>query len=126
MGSKSRRKGSRFERAVSHAFALIWPETKRGLGQARSGGEVPDVNAPGLWVECKRMIRTNPRAALAQAIEASKGSGRTPIAVCRDNRSEAFAVLRFADLLSLVARAERVSFEIDPLVTALEEVNADH
>jgi hypothetical protein len=122
----SRRKGSRFERAVSHAVALIWPETKRGLGQARSGGEVPDVNAPGLWIECKRAIRTNPRAALAQAIEASKLSGRTPIAVCRDNRERAFVVLRFEDFLRLLARAERVGLEVDPFASALEDVNADH
>lgn len=125
MGRKSRDKGARFERAVASAFALIYPGARRGLGQARSAKEVPDVDAPGLWVECKRAIRTNPRAALAQALEASKGSGRTSIAVCRDDRAEPFAVLRLEDLLRLLARAERVDLEIDPFVLALDAVSAD-
>lgn len=108
-GNGPRRKGHGFEREVARAFSLaLGVAIKRGLGQARGSSEVPDVDVPGFHIECKRAIRTNPRAALAQAIEASQGSARTPIAICRDDRSAPFAVLRFEDLLVLLARAERL------------------
>jgi hypothetical protein len=125
MGRLSRDKGARFERAVATALALIYPTARRGLGQARSAAEVPDVDVPGLWPECKRANRTNPRAALAQAIEASSSSGRMPIAICRDDRSEPFAMLRFTDLLTLLAQIEHAQIDPTAYAKALAAVRAD-
>jgi hypothetical protein len=125
MGRKSREKGARFERAVAAALVLVYPEARRGLGQARSAKEVPDVDARGLWPECKRQIRPNPFRALEQAIEASNGSGRTPIAICRSDHGEATATLRFVDLLALLACVEGALLDPVALEKVLDAVNAD-
>lgn len=86
-GSRSRRKGAAFEREIAGRFAeaMHGAEVKRGL-QYRTGEEVPDVDAPGLWIETKRGKKPNLRGALRQAArDASKG--RIPIAVVRDDRA---------------------------------------
>ena len=72
MGRMERQKGKTFERLVVHAFREVCgPDVKRGIGQARAGGEVPDVDGvPAMWIECKHHRRVNVRAALVQAEEA--------------------------------------------------------
>ena len=102
MGAMQRRKGAAFERFVSNTLKTVFPASKRGLGQTRAAGEVPDVDAPGYWPECKHQQRTNPRAALAQAIEASGASGRVPFAVCKDNGEAPFVTLRLTDFVELL------------------------
>ena len=110
MGAASRRKGKQGELEVAHAFAAaLGVDARRGLSQARGGGaEEPDVVLPGLpyHLEVKRGACPNPRAALRQACE-DAAEGRTPIAVIRDDRAEAFAVLLLADLLVLLAGLPR-------------------
>jgi hypothetical protein len=102
-GMHSRRKGIRWELEVVHLLETVFGlgKVRRGL-QYRSGAECADVIAPALFVECKRAIRTNPRAALAQAIEASAGKGLWPVAVCKDDRSEAFITMRLTDFIDLL------------------------
>jgi hypothetical protein len=102
-GARSRRKGIGFERELVRRFAEVFgPErVRRGL-QYRDGAECADVVAPGLWIESKRGKRTNPRAALAQAFEASAGKGVWPVAVCKDDRERAMAVLYLDDFLDLL------------------------
>jgi len=97
MGAAQRLKGARFEREVATALRVIAPETRRGL-QPQGGEVAPDVDAPGLWIECKRGRRPSPRAALAQA-RADARPGRVPVAVIRDDREPAFAVLAFNDFI---------------------------
>jgi len=102
-GAGCRRKGADFERWLVHRFAEVFGESRvrRGL-QFRSGSEVPDVEAPALWIEAKRGKRTNPRAALAQAKEASLGKGVWPIAVCKDDKEDAVVTISLEDFLDLL------------------------
>jgi hypothetical protein len=105
MGKLSRRKGGDFEREVARRFAGVFKHegVRRGL-QFRDGAECPDVVTPLLWVECKRGRRTNPRAALAQAIADSKGQRLIPVAVCKDDFEEPFVVLTLDAFSELVAQ----------------------
>ncbi|MFI5297492.1 MAG: hypothetical protein ACHREM_05285 [Polyangiales bacterium] len=102
-GAHSRRKGIRWELEVVHLFERVFGEGKvrRGL-QYRSGAECADVIVPALHIEAKRGRRTNPRAALVQAIEASKGKGLWPVAVCKDDHAEPFIAMRLSDFVLLL------------------------
>ena len=103
-GAMSRRKGAQFERWLVHRFREAMPgaEVRRGL-QARGGDEVPDVDCPLLWIEAKRGRKPNVRAALRQAEEGAP-KGRMPVAVIRDDRSEAFVTLNLEDFLEIIHR----------------------
>ena len=86
-------------------FRPLVPEAavRRGA-QARGGAEAPDVDVPGMWVECKHGKKVNLRAALTQAI-GDAALGRVPVAVCKDDRAEPVVVMRLADFLTLWTRA---------------------
>jgi len=101
MGRRSRTKGKRWELDVVHLFRAELPELpiRRGA-QTRSGAEAPDVDVPGLWVECKHGQKVNHRAALAQAIRDAAGT-RMPVAICKDDRSEPIVIMRLDDFLAL-------------------------
>jgi hypothetical protein len=101
-----RQKGKAGEREVAAQVRAAMPwladRVRRGW-QAREGDDDPDViGIPGVWLEVKRGRQPNPRAALAQAVEDSHGRG-IPIAVVRDDRKDAFAVMRWTDLLAILA-----------------------
>ena len=88
---------------------VLGRDVRRGLGQTRTGGEVPDVVCPPYWVECKVGIRTYPKAALEQAVEAM-GECRSPeftipVAVCKDDRRPPTVTMFLTDWLDLVRRA---------------------
>jgi len=100
-GLRSRRKGHNWEREVARRFRDIFGEDVKRGWQSRSGDDAPDVCIPHFWVECKRGKRTNPRAALRQANEASS-KAHVPLAVCKDDREDAFIVMSFDDYLDLV------------------------
>lgn len=107
MSARQRRKGAAWEREIALYLRSQGLEAKRGIGQARSASEVPDVDLPGWWVEAKRHARTNPKAALAQAVADAEehGGGRVPVAICRDNGTPlegATVTLRLADWVALV------------------------
>jgi hypothetical protein len=106
-GARSRRKGAQAERDLAKRFAEAMPgaDCKRGIGQARRGSEVADCEVPRFFVESKHGKRPNPRAALAQCIEAAEanGNGKTPIAVIRDDRKEPFVCMRLDDFLAFVS-----------------------
>lgn len=101
-GAMSRRKGASYERTLVHRFREVMPgaDIKRGL-QSRGGEEVPDVDCPVFWVEAKRGRKPNVRGALKQASDAAP-KGRIPLAVIRDDRSEAFVALSLEDFLDFV------------------------
>jgi hypothetical protein len=105
MGALSRRKGHNWERAVAKRFREVFPDARRGT-QTRQGYEAPDVETPVFWIEAKVGRRTNPKAALAQALEAMSNNpeakGLIPIAVCKDDRCEPTVTLGLEDFLELV------------------------
>jgi hypothetical protein len=109
-GARSRRKGRAWEQELVHHFRRVWPSAKRGIGQARLGSEVCDVEGTPWWVEAKVGGRTNPRAAIRQAEAAT--DGRQVVAVCKDNQTkpgrsaEVWVTLRLDAFLSLSAAAE--------------------
>jgi hypothetical protein len=102
MSSSQRRKGHDFERKIASQLRAVMPgcEIKRGL-QSR-GGEVPDVDCPVFWVECKHGKKMSVRAALEQAERDSKGTHKVPLAVVKDDRKPAMAVMRFDELLAFI------------------------
>jgi hypothetical protein len=67
---RSRVKGSIHERAVAAHLAELYPAARRGIGQTRAGGEVPDVTGTPWWVEAKNRKACNVHAAYAQALTA--------------------------------------------------------
>ena len=102
-GRRSRNKGAAYERELAKLFSAVMPgaEVRRGI-QSRTGGDAADLEGTGVWhVEAKRGKLPNPRAALKQAIRDAK-PGRVPVAVIRDDRSEAFVALRLTDFLTFV------------------------
>lgn len=110
-GRHSRNKGAAYEREVANDLKPIFEDSRRGIGQTRSGGDVPDVAGCGpFWVECKKQARTYPRAALKQAETAMKvahAKGQKdhfiPVAVCRDDRDKATVTMYLDDWKSLIA-----------------------
>ena len=101
-GAGCRRKGISFEREVARMFAEVFgPENARRGIQYRSGSEVPDVEVPALWIECKRGRRTNIRAALRQAEEACN-QPKWLLAICKDDHERAVAAMYLDDFLDLL------------------------
>lgn len=105
LGKRSRGKGANWERALANILKAIWPEAKRGIGQSRWGGEVPDVDGSPYWIEAKVGIQPNMRGAMRQAEEAS--DGRPCIAVVKDNSAnskpaDVWVVMRFDTFVQLV------------------------
>lgn len=101
MGKSQRDKGATWEREVANRIRerTGWP-TKRGLGQARSGGEVADVDGlPGWWIECKVGAHPPTTKALEQA-EAASPPGTKCVAIVKKDRHEPMAVFRLGSAVS--------------------------
>ena len=100
-------KGKRWERAVASLISEVMPgaHVRRG-NQNRDGADAPDVICPWLWVECKSGKRPNPRAALAQAIEASsrRGSKAVPTVFLKDDRKDPIVILQMDDFLRMLKK----------------------
>jgi len=112
MGKLSRTKGCAFERHIANRLKLIYPHARRGIGQARAGGEVPDVDGTPMWIECKHERRPNPFAALKQARlaltdtrEPTKYAGGV-VVIARKQGGEDIAVLPLDDYLTLMTELE--------------------
>lgn len=74
LGRASRNKGKSHEREVAIELKPIYPLAKRGIGQTRQGGEVPDVTGTPWWVEAKHRKAVNVHAAFEQALTARDAS----------------------------------------------------
>jgi hypothetical protein len=71
IGKRSSRKGKVYERWVAGQLAeALWPGAKRGIGQAREAGEVPDVDGTPYWIEAKHRKQLSVHAAYLQAVDA--------------------------------------------------------
>ena len=101
MGASQRRKGHGYEREVAAQLREIFPNARRGLQYQDGAGVADVVNVGPFHVECKRGAKPNPRAALEQAINDAAG-GMVPLAVIRDDRAEAFCVLRWDDFKDFI------------------------
>lgn len=84
-------------------LAELFPSAKRGIGQARSGGDSADVEGLPFWVEVKRTEREAPRAALRQAI--ADTDGRPPVVFTRPNRGPWMVCMLAEDWMTLVDEA---------------------
>ena len=101
----SRRKGAQYERelAVRWRDSGLFAEARRGIGQTRSGSDVPDVDGTPYWIEAKRRKAHNVRAAMRQAVTAT--DGRIPVVVARwdgDSADDALVCVRLADFETLL------------------------
>ncbi len=68
IGKLSRRKGAAYELTVAKLMSEIFPGARRGIGQARSGGDIPDVEGCSyFWVQTKHEKSPSLYAALKQA-----------------------------------------------------------
>ncbi|MBC8426400.1 hypothetical protein H8E07_19965 [bacterium] len=116
MGKRSRDKGARHERWVARTLAdATGLDIRRTAGQCRQGSDAPDVEAPGVWLECKVGARPDPVKAYTQGIQAS--DGRPVVVVWKKDRHAAQATLRLRTLTTLWP-VERIGHELDgPLVT---------
>lgn len=77
MGKMQREKGRKFEGEIARMLKPLWPNARRGIGQARAGGEVPDVDGTPYWLELKHHKRPpSVHAAHAQGLAAHKASVR--------------------------------------------------
>lgn len=99
-GKKSRRKGASFERVAAKLLKPVFPEAKRGLGQARSATEVADVEGTPFWVEVKRHKRCSIQAAYEQAQDAT--DGRPLLIITKDDRGPTLVTMEYDEWLKLV------------------------
>lgn len=99
-GRSNKRKGKTFEREIANQFRAVFPNAKRGIGQARSSKEVSDVDGTPFWIECKFRKQVVISSALAQA--ENDTDGRLPIVVWRKIGTRATHVtMRLAVLATL-------------------------
>lgn len=101
-GRRSRQKGAAFERLIANMLKVLWPEAKRGLGQARSGGEVADAEGTPWWVEAKRWKRCNIQAAYKQAMEAT--DGRPALVITKDDYGPILVTMHWDSFVQLARK----------------------
>lgn len=112
VGKRSRDKGQRGEReAAALLSSLGFTEACRGLGQARAGGEVPDVDGSPWWVEVKRHRGIAAVRFLEQAELAAQASGdpRPPLVLMREDARPGkgvrwVAMLSFEEFAKMIAK----------------------
>ncbi len=100
MGKMQRVKGCTYERVLATKFRPLYPEARRGIGQARSAKEVSDVDGTPWWVEAKHQQCPNIWAAMAQAVAAT--DGRPPLVVAKRNGGVELAVMRLDDFIEVL------------------------
>ncbi len=80
IGRRSKQKGDQYERDLARRWreSGLFPDAKRGLGQARGGAAAPDVEGLPVWCEAKHRRAISVRAAIGQA---EKNTDGRPVAV---------------------------------------------
>lgn len=116
-GRGSKKKGKAYECWVANELKPIYPDAKRGIGQARSSFEVPDVDGTPFWVEAKHRIRANIRAAYEQGMRERAqhpSRQRSPVlVVSRDNGKPDLATVDLATFKGLLAELEMLRRAFD-------------
>lgn len=101
-----RRKGHAFERWCAIRLRALFPNARRGIGQARSGGEVADLEGTPYWVECKHQTRPNIYKAFEQAcayLRKNKDT-RKPVVISRATNGPVLVTMELADWEKLHVR----------------------
>lgn len=115
MSAYQRNKGARFERLVASTMAeATGLDIHRTGGQSRKGTDAPDVEAPGVWLECKVGARPSPVKAMEQGEKAS--DGRPAVAACKRDRYPATATMRLRTACVLWGVADVGMRNLGPLV----------
>jgi len=103
---RSRNKGAAGERELIEYLQAQLPKlTLKRSTQAAGGTTYADIEGSPWWIECKRQVRPNIRAALQQASEAS--DGRVPVACTRADRDCWLLTIELTDLREFVRDAYR-------------------
>jgi hypothetical protein len=109
-GKRSRDKGANYERDIARRWreSGLFPEAKRGIGQTRAGGDVPDVDGTPFWVECKdRKSHSSLKAYFKQCAAAT--DGRTPLVVMhypQTSLEDSYVALRLKDFEEMLSRLQ--------------------
>jgi hypothetical protein len=109
-----RQKGKAFERLVAERLRALYPEAKRGIGQARASSEVADVANVPFWLEAKHHKRVNIAAAVRQAKRAladrvkQKLPTQPLLVVSRSNNEDILATMLFEDFLQLLRAVQEL------------------
>lgn len=98
-GRRSRNKGSAYERNRAEFCRQVWPNARRGLGQARNAGEVCDVEESPYWIETKKHKRVSIQAAIEQAVKAT--DGRPVVVMSKDDRGRDLVTMLADDWIEL-------------------------
>ena len=99
--SKSQRiKGANYELDIVHDLSdYLGVDCSRNLEQTRDGGA--DIVLDHFVIECKRRNSIAVYGWVDQAQAACK-EGQTPIVVCRADRRESLAIMKWSDFLTLL------------------------
>lgn len=116
VGRGARMKGSNFERAIAKYLTdCTTIEFKRGLGQARRGGEeISDVYSdafPLVHFELKRQVKCNIKAAMHQAVRDTITNKKIPIVITKDDDGETLVTMLIDDWSVLFKRMVDVYLE---------------
>jgi hypothetical protein len=102
LGRRSRNKGASFERLIAIELREVFgPQVRRGLGQARNAGEVPDIDGTPYWCECKHQHRPNIARAMLQAVRDSRGR-KPPLVISRADNEPVFVTMGLGTFIQLV------------------------
>jgi hypothetical protein len=113
-GKHSRRKGATYEREIANALKHLYPNARRGIGQSRNAGEVPDVDGTPWWIEAKHHKHVNIRKAYAQAVEASAPGRRNVLVISRDTGiAPDLVTMSFVQFVALMQTLERLHKAVD-------------
>jgi len=118
MGRRSREKGASWERVVARTLSQATGlDIRRTSGQSRKGTDAPDVEAPGVWLECHAAAAHDykPEKKMEQATKAT--DGRPPVAICKLDRHKPIAMMRLRTLTVLWGVSVVGMPDLGPLVT---------
>ncbi len=104
MSRSQRTKGATFEREVVNELKAIGYDCGRNLDQWREGGG--DIELDAWMIECKRRARIGIYEFMEQAEAAAAGKGKKPMVVCRADRKESLVILRWSDMLEILAKSD--------------------
>ncbi len=126
-GAHSRNKGNNFEREVANTLKPLFPLARRGLGQARSGGESPDVDGTPYWIQTKRQKKQpNIKAAIAQGERdlstTALNDSRPVLVITKEDQESAIASMRFASFLDMLREFLRLKALVLEQQRAIEQL----
>lgn len=118
----AKNKGKRGEDEVAKIFQGYGFNAERtGFMQssrANLGSDVTLTDLPQYWIEVKRGSQTRPLEALQQATESC--GNQIPVAICRNDRSEATVCMYMSDYLDLLQENKVTKLETEKVILSLK------